>query len=242
MADTFTSDLVLTKPEVGGSENDWGAKLNSNFDAIADDASKTYAGDPNGSVAGDYIGQRVYDTTNRITWVCRTAGNASTAVWTATGIAYQTKLIFPDTATAPAGWTILTTAGYNNAAIRINTAGTASTGGAVDFDTAFAAGRSADSHTLTTGEIPVHNHTGTVSISDPGHYHTYNEPSFTASAPGGGASLVRTSLPNVATSINTTGITATTTINDAGSGGGHVHGLPSFAVKYVHSIIAQRDS
>ena len=34
MADTFTSTLNLTKPEVGGSTNTWGGKINANLDAV----------------------------------------------------------------------------------------------------------------------------------------------------------------------------------------------------------------
>lgn len=34
MADTLTARLELTKPEIGSSENTWGAKINANFDRI----------------------------------------------------------------------------------------------------------------------------------------------------------------------------------------------------------------
>lgn len=49
---------------------------------------QTYAGNPNGNVAGyaptsiNLSGSLLYDTTNKILWLCTTSGTTSTAVWT----------------------------------------------------------------------------------------------------------------------------------------------------------------
>ena len=79
-----------------------------------------------------------------------------------------TRLSFQQT-TAPTGWTKDTTAGLNNSSMRIVT-GTASSGGSVDFTTAFASqtptgsvsissvSGSAGATTLTTPQIPSHAH------------------------------------------------------------------------------------
>lgn len=103
-----------------------------------------------------------------------TAGNVLTSngtSWTSAAAAAfdaGTRIGFQQT-TAPTGWTKDTTAGLNNSSMRIVT-GSASSGGSVDFTTAFASqtpsgsvsitsvSGSAGSTTLTTPQIPSHTH------------------------------------------------------------------------------------
>lgn len=84
MADSFTTNLNLTKPEVSASANTWGTKINAGLDAVDAEFAKVFAGNPNTNVVGDFVGQQLYDSTNNILYLCDTAGNASNAVWVAT--------------------------------------------------------------------------------------------------------------------------------------------------------------
>lgn len=99
-------------------------------------------------------------TSNGTTWTSAAAGG---------GFPAGTVMLFAQTA-APTGWT-KDTSNNNNSALRVVT-GTASTGGSVDFTTAFASqtptgtvsintsGLSAGATTLSTSQIPSHTHTG----------------------------------------------------------------------------------
>jgi len=146
-----------------------------------------------------------------------------------------TVMIFGQTA-APTGFTKDTT-NFNNSALRVVT-GTASTGGSVDFSTAFASqsvtgtvsisaiSGSAGATTLSTPQIPSHNHSYTI-VSGPG--------SSIATYQGGGTF-------------------SSSSTNNTGGGGSHTHpfsfssGTASFsgtainlAVKYVDVIRATKD-
>ena len=122
-----------------------------------------------------------------------------------------TLMLFQQTA-APTGWTKQTT--HNDKALRV-VSGTASSGGSVGFTTAFASGLSAGATTLTTAQIPSHNHySGLVAGTGP-----QNNPSYATS--GGSSGPVNT--------------------GSTGGGGSHSHSLPSFAVSYVDLIIAAKD-
>lgn len=125
-----------------------------------------------------------------------------------------TRCLFQQTA-APTGWTKDTT--HNNKALRV-VSGTASSGGTMDFTSAF---------TSRTVPLPIHNHT----ITDPGHSHDVE-----ATGTGAGtyyANAERSSeLPPFQTEPATTGIT----INNAGTGN-----TLDFSVAYVDCIIAVKD-
>lgn len=151
-----------------------------------------------------------------------------------------TKLLFPGIASAPAGWSIDTTAAYDQAAIRVRTSASTGTGGSVDFATAFANG-STGSYTLQIADLPAHSHDLGNHTHDMGnHTHGFTavlSPDGTPTGSGGasfghpGAQAGTTGGP----STNTTGAAGGNTGN-AGGGGGHSHGLV-LAVKYVDSCI-----
>jgi hypothetical protein len=104
-----------------------------------------------------------------------------------------TVMLFGQTS-APTGWTKDTT-NYNNSALRIVT-GSASTGGTVDFTTAFVSqtpSGTVGSTTLTTAQIPSHTHStprGTVSGGSQAQSQQCGSDQFstTSGAAGGGGS------------------------------------------------------
>lgn len=147
-----------------------------------------------------------------------------------------TRMLFAQTA-APTGWTKDTT-NYNNHSLRVVT-GTASTGGTVDFTTAFASKTptgsvtitsvtgSAGATTLSTSQIPAHTHT--------------EEGQATPSRDGGGGGAFM-------------GVFTTKNTGSTGGGGSHSHSFSfssgsgtfsgnaiDLAVKYLDVITATKD-
>jgi hypothetical protein len=147
-------------------------------------------------------------TSNGTAWLSQASGGGGTT------IPAGTAMIFAQTA-APTGFTKVTTT--DNAALRL-VSGTAGSGGTVNFTTAFAA-NAVGGTTLSTAEIPSHNHTATIGNADygSGSNNTATNPGNIANSPG------------------------TLTVSNTGGGGSHTHSFQSLAVKYVDVIIATKN-
>lgn len=156
-----------------------------------------------------------------------------------------TVMLFVQTS-APTGWTKSTV--HDNKALRV-VSGAASSGGSVAFTTAFASQAvtgTVASYTLTTADIPSHNHTATSSVTDSGHTHSYTAPATGgATVMLGGVPIATAGSQGGTTGSSTTGITVSTSIGNTGGGGGHSHGFSApninLAVQYVDVIIATKN-
>jgi len=147
-----------------------------------------------------------------------TSAGASAPVWaTISGFPSGTVLLFGQTS-APTGYTKDTT-NFNNSALRVVT-GSASSGGSVDFTTAFvsqAVAGTVGSTTLSEAQMPSHTHTGSTRNSGAG-----------------------TDAQTTGSSFNTFG-----SMGSAGSSNSHDHSFTgtaiNLAVKYVDVIRATKD-
>lgn len=144
-----------------------------------------------------------------------------------------TVMLFAQTA-APTGWT-KDTSNYNNSGLRVVT-GTASTGGSVDFTTAFAS-------QTPSGTVSVSGSAGNTTLSTPQiPSHTHGTNSFSLN--GGTAGRTR--------SVNNVDLTTEFISGSTGGGGAHSHPLTissstfsgnaiNLAVKYVDVIRATKN-
>jgi len=102
MAVSYTTKLGLAKQDQG--ETNWDDLARQNRDRLEARLTTQYAGDPNGNVAGYWVGQLCYDTTNKGFWVCATAtGDAATSVWAKTAVLMDDAVTLAKLAPGTAG-------------------------------------------------------------------------------------------------------------------------------------------
>src|SRR5262249_11189614 len=113
-----------------------------------------------------------------------------------------------------------------------NVAGRLSTSYFGGVATSLGAVGGAEGHMLTIAEMPAHTHANT--LNDPGHSHSYNEPTFSNTQNGGGASSA-TGTDAPSTSRTTSGIT----ITNAAQGGDSAHSIvqPTIICNYIVRVI-----
>lgn len=160
--------------------------------------------------------------------------NSSGQLDAGTGLTNLTAITFPSgtlmlfvQSSAPVGWTKSTS--HDNKALRV-VSGTASSGGSVPFTSAFASGLSSGNTTLSTAQMPSHQHlNGTPVIWDAanGIYGNTGNLGYLDYP------VARYSNANPAYKLDYT--------NNVGGDGAHNHTLPSFAVQYVDAIIASKN-
>ncbi len=242
--------ISITKPTVGGSENTWGATVNTALDDVVDVLNGNTASTPDltaGSwkVGGTAITSNAADL--NILSGAAAAGVTSTEFGYLDGVtsAIQTQItssLFPaggiilwsgSTASIPSGW-VLCNGSNSTPDLRDrfvvgagSSYGVNATGGA-------------SSVTLSTSQIPAHNHSASSSssttIHDSGHSHSISalrpsESGNTISTSSGGTAVT------ASTNSATTGITASTStstsISNKGGGGSHENRPPYYALAYI---------
>jgi len=132
-----------------------------------------------------------------------------------------TTLLFHQAA-APTGWTKLTT--HDNKALRVVSGTGGGSGGATNFTTAFASGRSVSSTTLTTSQIPAHTHQDRISIG-------IDDSNFTN---GQDASI------NLRSTSDRPVLSFYGTTESTGGGGSHNHTV-DLDVQYIDIILCSKD-
>lgn len=226
---TDTPNHGFPRPEY--RTTNWHTIMSAFMDKLDLRMPNSYAGNPNTNVAGQYVGQPMFDRTNSKLYICTTVGDASTAVWQEqSGFPTGGIIMWSGTiATIPTGWALCN--GSNGTpdlrdrfiiGARSDDAGVAktnvtgsltSTGGAA---TAVSDSQGAHTHSGTTDSsnvtLPAHTHgLSGVTISSSGA-HTHTTPSLTGSGFGGSG------LSNGAGG-------AASTVYNTGSDGAHSHTL-----------------
>lgn len=104
--------------------------------------------------------------------------------------------------------------------------------GGLDGDVLGATG-GAETHVLLTAQMPSHNHNATSVVTDPGHIHTYNEPTSPQQKPASAGTSPFTGTQVSNTSNTVTGITVATTNTPAGGDAAHNNVQPTIVLNKI---------